>query len=281
MTNSDVNLARQALLEVAEAAEIGEYLQSLPTESGQILQFGCTHAGYVGWHWCCALSGQNVDEIWLEPGETAIVAAPWQPWSERVQPGDLAPGDVIPTAPDDPRLMPGYAALEEEEIAEPLSPAQWSIGMGRARVLSPDGVDEAVYRWREGDNGPRTQTARYAEDHCGTCGWLLTIGGRMGQAFGVCANALSPSDGRIVSMDHGCGAHSETRIEPGVVPVTELVLDEYDYESLDLSQPAVAEAALEDSAPVESAVETDDEQLVEGDVEEVIDAANEDLADAE
>ena len=30
--------------------------------------------------------------------------------------------------------------------------------------------------------------------------------------FGVCANKWSPDDGRVVSIDHGCGEHSE--IEP-------------------------------------------------------------------
>ena len=61
----------------------------------------------------------------------------------------------------------------------------------------------------------------------------MTIGGRLGQAFGVCANALSPSDGRIVSLDHGCGAHSQTVVADGVLPVTELVIDEFEYDLID------------------------------------------------
>ena len=32
--------------------------------------------------------------------------------------------------------------------------------------------------------------------------------------FGVCANAWSPSDGQVVSLDHGCGAHSESDVPP-------------------------------------------------------------------
>jgi hypothetical protein len=32
--------------------------------------------------------------------------------------------------------------------------------------------------------------------------------------FGVCANAWSPSDGQVVSLDHGCGAHSESDAPP-------------------------------------------------------------------
>lgn len=250
--------ARQAVVEIAGPGEVGLLLTTLPTESGQLVHFATEHPGYVGWHWACALSGDpwTVDEVWLEPGEGAIVAAPWKPWSERIQPGDLAAGDVAPTAPDDPRLMPGYAEVSESELVEALSPAQWEIGLGRNRVLSPEGLDEAVYRWREGDNGPRTPTARYAEHQCSTCGWLLTIGGRLGQAFGVCANSISPSDGRLVSMDHGCGAHSETEVEVGVVPVTELVLDELTYEPLDLSTVPVEVAPEAIAAEVETEVET-------------------------
>ena len=34
----------------------------------------------------------------------------------------------------------------------------------------------------------------------------------MRQMFGVCANEWSPSDGKVVSLDHGCGAHSQTDV---------------------------------------------------------------------
>ena len=36
--------------------------------------------------------------------------------------------------------------------------------------------------------------------------------GEFDRLFGVCANKWSPDDGRVVSLDHGCGEHSE--IEP-------------------------------------------------------------------
>ncbi len=41
------------------------------------------------------------------------------------------------------------------------------------------------------------------------------MAGALRRAFGVCANEWSPSDGRVVSLDHGCGAHSEVELEPG------------------------------------------------------------------
>lgn len=265
-----LELAREAVLEVA-GDELGEATHSYPTETGVVYEFATTHPGYPGWHWSCALSGDpiGVDEVWLEPGEGALVAAPWKPWSERIQPGDLAPGDVLPTAPDDPRLQPGYASIEEAELLEPLSPPQWSIGLGRVRVLSPEGIDDAVYRWREGESGPRTPVARYADDNCATCGFLLTIGGRLGQAFGVCANSYSPSDGRIVALDHGCGAHSEVAVESGVVPVTEMILDEISFEAIDrndLPEPAVVE--VEDEPVVQDvATETEINEVETTDAE--------------
>ena len=40
------------------------------------------------------------------------------------------------------------------------------------------------------------------------------------------ASAASPSDGRVVSADHGCGAHSEAAVLPAPLPMPEPVLDE-------------------------------------------------------
>ena len=36
------------------------------------------------------------------------------------------------------------------------------------------------------------------------------MSGSMRTVFGVCANEWAPDDGRVVSLDHTCGAHSET-----------------------------------------------------------------------
>ena len=47
---------------------------------------------------------------------------------------------------------------------------------------------------------------------CSTCGFFVPLAGELDRMFGVCANKWSPDDGRVVSLDHGCGEHSE--IEP-------------------------------------------------------------------
>jgi hypothetical protein len=57
------------------------------------------------------------------------------------------------------------------------------------------------------------------------------MGGALRSFFGVCANAWSPSDGRVVSLDHGCGAHSEIDVEPPApVMVGEPIVDEIAYD---------------------------------------------------
>lgn len=260
MSNDAINIARLAVLEIADADSVGEFLQLDMVDGFEIYRFASSHPGYVDWRWSCSVTPDSatINEIWLEPGPESLIAKPWVPWSERIQPGDLAPGDVVPTATDDDRLRPGYTEISETELVEPLSPSYWEIGLGRERALSETGLADAVYRWREGDHGPRTQFARYADLPCSSCGWLMTIGGRLGQAFGVCANPISPSDGRVVTMDHGCGAHSESVVEAGILPVTDIVVDEFGYEEIDradLPEPSITEPAAPKSSDAISTIE--------------------------
>ncbi len=235
--------ARAAVLEVADdAAHVGPFLDVEPVGDVTVVRFASLHPGYPGWHWSVAVVGDasdaTINEIWMEPGDGALRVPAWQPWSERLRPGDLGAGDVVETAPDDPRLEPGYAAATDGLDLPP----QWEIGLGRERVLSAEGLAEAVERWHDGDHGPDAQMARLAEFPCSTCGWLLPVGGLVGQAFGVCAQALSPSDGHIVALDHGCGAHSAVRVEAAPVPVTELLVDETEVEPIDRASLAAVEA---------------------------------------
>src|SRR5690606_41354962 len=66
-----------------------------------------------------------------------------------------------------------------------------------------------------------------APANCATCGFFLKLAGSMGTAFGVCANEVSPADGRVVSAKFGCGAHSETEVDTSSsIPVAEVVYDD-------------------------------------------------------
>ena len=228
-----VDVARAALLEDVPAADVGEHLGHV-VEGERVVThlFACTRAGYVGWRWSVTVARAprqklvSVDEIVLIPGEEAIVAPPWVPYRERIKPGDLSPGDLLPVADDDPRLVPTYSfgddALDADAKAQIRTVAK-DLGLGRVRTLSPEGREAAAQRWYDGDGGPESPLAKSAPDACTTCGFLLRINGPLSELFGVCANGDANDDGRIVSLDHGCGAHSEVRLakkhEPQPLPL--------------------------------------------------------------
>ena len=71
---------------------------------------------------------------------------------------------------------------------------------------------EAAERWYEGDHGPQAPIARAAEFACASCGFFVLMRGALSRVFGICANEYAPDDGRVVSFDHGCGAHSEALV---------------------------------------------------------------------
>lgn len=219
-------LAREALVEEVGSEFVGEY-QGSAMDADRIAThlFVCLNPAYLGWNWAVVLVRASrakvatVNDVVLMPGEQALTAPAWVPWAERIQPGDLGVGDILPTPADDKRLVAGLTGEDElEGVASlaPLSPGQWELGLGRARVLSPIGRDEAALRWHAGETGPQSAMARNAAHECSTCGFLVTLGGPVGQAFGICANELGAADGRVVSLDFGCGAHSEILVEPPV-----------------------------------------------------------------
>ena len=97
-------------------------------------------------------------------------------------------------------------AQEADEIVE-------EFQLSRRHVLSPQGRAQVAKRWYEGPRGPKAMSTKTADGNlCSTCGFFVPLKGELNRMFGVCANKWSPDDGRVVSLDHGCGEHSE--IEP-------------------------------------------------------------------
>ena len=218
-----VDAARTALVEEVGPDVVGEHLGAGQEDEGVVThRFSCTQAGYPGWVWAVTLahpSGQEevtVDEIVLLPGDEAITAPVWVPWRERIQPGDLSPGDLLPTDEDDARLVPTYLVGERPEEWE--RPVVDELGLGRARVLSLEGRELAADRWYSGDQGPESPIAQSAPGACGGCGFLVRLAGPLSTVFGVCANEFANDDGRVVSLDHGCGAHSEAQLRKKQLP---------------------------------------------------------------
>jgi hypothetical protein len=237
--------ARAALLEAVDATDVGDHLGHTAEDERVVTHFfECRSAGYRGWRWAVTVAraprsrSVTVDEIVLLPGEDAIVAPEWVPYRERLQPGDLSPGDILPTDEDDPRLVPTYLTGDpgDEVVDQDLvRDVVDEIGLGRVRVLSLEGRELAAQRWYDGDHGPEAPIAQAAPASCVSCGFLVRLAGPLSQLFGVCANAQANDDGRVVSRDHGCGAHSEAQLakKSQPQPLPEPVLNTLGYEELE------------------------------------------------
>ncbi|MQA77867.1 MAG: DUF3027 domain-containing protein [Streptosporangiales bacterium] len=260
-----VDLARAGAVEAAPSVEsVGEHLGVEPDgERVASHLFACTDLAYHGWRWSVTVTRASrsrtvtISEVTLLPGVEAIVAPAWVPWNERVRPGDLGPGDLLPTAPDDARLQPGYVAFGDD-VDEADDVDWWEPGLGRVRVLSPEGRSDAAERWYEGEHGPEVAIAQQAPATCASCGFLLPLGGSLRQLFGVCANEMVPADGTVVSLDHGCGGHSEAAVSEEAPPVE--VVPAIDEESFDIVEvdrtPAPVGAPTDE--PVEAAEAADE-----------------------
>jgi hypothetical protein len=230
-----VELARAAATETAgDPALVGDHVRAVPERVESVadgvdaaaLGAVLTHSfesrlpGYVGWYWAVTLSrvpGEDVvtvDEVVLLPGDQALLAPAWVPWHERLRPGDLSVGDVLPSTEDDARLAPAYS-FDDDSAEDPEGRVVAAeLGIGRERVMSHEGRAEALGRWTAGEFGPNTAMARHAPGPCATCGFYLPLAGSLRLAIGACGNAYAPADGHVVTADYGCGAHSEATLVP-------------------------------------------------------------------
>ena len=226
-----VEQARAAAGESGEGvvgAHLGVHDEPFSEGAAATHRFAAEVAGYRGWEWSVVVAAgpdderATVSEVVLLPGAEALVSPGWLPWEERVRAGDLGPGDLLPPPADDPRLVPGYVLSEDPAVEE----LALEVGLGRRQVMSRLGRLDAADRWFSGDGGPAAPVAVAAEQHCGTCGFYLPLGGSLRAVFGVCGNEMS-ADGHVVHAEHGCGAHSDTVVaELAATPVSELSHDD-------------------------------------------------------
>ncbi len=305
-----VDLARRAAAEIAGPGQVGEHV-GIEVDGDRVVThlFSCLDPAYAGWRWAVTVARAarsrtvTVSESVLLPGPDSLLAPPWVPWTERVRPGDLKAGGLMPAGPDDERLVPFVVIEGEAGLLDWEDSTAWRLGLaafggvfpggpppadavpdtvpgaaglatgsgkelpgggepeggrvpgpgaGRARerrdlailparVLSAAGRDEAAARWYDGEPGPSSALARAAPATCLTCGFLVRLSGSLGRVFGVCANGLAPDDGKVVAVDHGCGAHSEgARMDQGGAAT----IDELGYE-VEGSAAAVPGSVLE------------------------------------
>ncbi|EST39275.1 hypothetical protein N566_02880, partial [Streptomycetaceae bacterium MP113-05] len=270
-----VGLARDAAEETALPGGVGEWIEAVPEGDRVVTHlFECRTPGYRGWRWAATVARASrarvvtLDETALLPGPDSLLAPEWLPWNERLRPGDLGPGDLLPTESEDLRLEPGFSGedapppnsvVAEEAVTTPaadeahdaevaaqqppgragINALAQEIGMARARVLSRYGLHTAADRWQE-SHGPRTAMAQAAPASCVSCGFLMPLAGSLRQAFGVCANQYSPADGQVVSLSYGCGGHSEAAVMPKPPQPPPPVVDETRSDAFDLhGEPSV------------------------------------------
>lgn len=262
------DFARENLLATTDDAHVGAFIDVVdePSEDSQVAikthTFECTNIAYPGWYWAVTIatvdsSEPTVSEINLLPGAAALVPSAWTPWAERVQPGDLGVGDLLPAPENDTRLTAGFTAADEDSAIEQLLPPQWELGLGREQILSVEGINRAVNRWFSGPTSARSAMAKSAPAACSSCGFLMAIGGTLGQAFGVCANEFGAADGQVVALNFGCGAHSSVKPDLSApVPVVDLVIDDDGDELADGSE---LEDYVADPEPTEVAESDSDD----------------------
>jgi hypothetical protein len=298
-----IDLARAVAEADAGPGQVGPHV-GIQVEGDRVVThlFASPNPAYVGWRWAVTVARAarskvvTVSESVLLPGPDSLLAPPWVPWTERVRPGDLKAGDLMPARSDDERLVPVVAIAGETGLldwdetenlglagdvgAPPGEPDQpetssdtgpagepggaaseagqpcaraatgsrtrtrrrsGSRGRDRtpgllrpARVLSATGRDEAALRWYASEQGPDSPLASAAPANCVTCGFMVRLSGPLGRVFGVCANEYAPDDGKVVSFDHGCGAHSDgaARVSAVEADTAAPAIDELGYDML-------------------------------------------------
>jgi hypothetical protein len=270
------DLARAAAQEVAGPGQVGPHAGA-EAEGDRVVThlFACLDPAYAGWQWAVTVTRASrsksvtVSESVLLPGAGSLLAPDWVPWSSRVRPGDLRVGDLMPAGSDDERLVPVVALEGDDGVLDWDDSSEWGTGSefseaiglpalpgiaatadaetraGRARVLSAIGRDATALRWYSSEHGPGTPLASAAPGPCMTCGFLVPLGGPLGRVFGACANEFAPDDGQVVSLDHGCGAHSDAVTPTGGYGVPAPVIDELGFDLVDTPGVSMADTVFE------------------------------------
>src|SRR5260370_23558293 len=180
------DLARRCAEEIAGPGQVGEH-QGIVVDADRVVThlFSCLSPAYVGWTWAVTVTRAatskvvTVSETVLLPGPGSLVAPDWVPWTERVRPGDLKAGDLMPARSDDERLTPLVALGGDESLLDWGDPATWRdsgwrdtdlpeaggsdvpgdarpAGLRPSRVVSAIGRGGAAARGYQGQHGPRS-----------------------------------------------------------------------------------------------------------------------------
>src|SRR5262249_57273719 len=84
----------------------------------------------------------------LLPARDAFRAPPWVPWRERVRPGDLGAGDILPAPPDDERLVPAAVIEGDDGVEDMTGLASQLAGLAESAAGPSDAAEGPVCRAR-------------------------------------------------------------------------------------------------------------------------------------
>jgi len=100
-------IAREALREITPDSTVGDLVTQTDEGDGvTTLEFAATMSGYPGWHWTVSVAevegeAPTVLEAELLPGDGALLAPDWVPWSERLEDYRAAQAAAAAEAGDD------------------------------------------------------------------------------------------------------------------------------------------------------------------------------------
>ena len=113
-----VDLARAAVAAIVGPDQVGRHLEVIAEGERVVTHlFASEDPAYAGWRWAVTVVRAprsklvTVSETVLLPGPFSLLAPPWVPWHDRLRPGDLGVGDLLPAPPDDERLKKARTQL--------------------------------------------------------------------------------------------------------------------------------------------------------------------------
>ncbi len=146
-----VDQARAAAAEIAAAGQVGDHL-GVQADGDRVVThlFACTDPAYEGWQWAVTVARASrakavtVCEVALLPGSGALLAPAWVPWSERVRPGDIGVGDLMPASQDDERLIPAVSLTGDDGLLDWDDAADWADGLDLLALMTWPGAPVAA-----------------------------------------------------------------------------------------------------------------------------------------
>jgi hypothetical protein len=154
------NRARKAAVDFANSQSVGEFVSFIDEgDNVSTFLFESKLKGYVGWHFSVSIFSDgedtSVSEVNLMPGDDALLAPNWVPWSERLADYKALQAELEAQATAEAAEVEETSDNDEEvsetEVAEAEKPSEESV----ASTLVDEGVDAEENSDDAGKKPPR------------------------------------------------------------------------------------------------------------------------------